>query len=484
MSERRKPGKRHPRYSLAAWTVCLAAFLIVIGLAFLRAPAPQAPGQKDRTAAVFDPGYIMGKLPARSEGNDTIPPFGEKSRYTLAAYGLQGFYQSSDSALPWSIELPETKLEAQLVKRGPEPEVVTENITISWELAPDKWTDNGNVELPALRGDFVRAEGQNHFTADLAISVGALRAESFNPYQLVKITAKDGHGKILAESAACLALSPGFGCAHCHADPGFGILELHDRRNGTSLAADAKNGVKAGCKNCHMPIMVTDDGKYESGGLMDFSATIHAWHAPYLAGRGADACLSCHIGLGSVPDAGSPPQALFLRDLHRERGLDCVNCHGHMEDHSLALLEAEKLAGQPLADKFTAIIKTRRPEGAGKIVPRRAWAQLPDCTSCHDFSQKPPFDASAFGKWTGTKDGEAEPFSRRRDFSDVVRCATCHGAPHAVYPAQNPLWPVRDNIPPLQYQRAARPLGGGGNCAVCHAQPMDMPIHHPLVEEQ
>lgn len=42
-----------------------------------------------------------------------------------------------------------------------------------------------------------------------------------NPYPVITLRAKDEKtGKLLAESAAVLAVSPGFGCAQCHANAG------------------------------------------------------------------------------------------------------------------------------------------------------------------------------------------------------------------------------------------------------------------------
>ena len=65
----------------------------------------------------------------------------------------------------------------------------------------------------------------------------------------------------------------------------------------------------------------------------------------------------------------------------------------------------------------------------------------------------------------------------------MVRCTTCHGAPHAVYPARNPLTENLDNIPPIQYQHLAAPFGSRKNCAVCHGRAMEYSAHHPLVED-
>ena len=116
-----------------------------------------------------------------------------------------------------------------------------------------------------------------------------------------------------------------------------------------------------------------------------------------------------------------------------------------MEDHSLALLKAEQEAGLPQAAKLMSGI-TAREVPLDKIKGRLPWVQEPDCTSCHNFSEKPNLlTASAFNKWTPRSEGLSGLFSRRRDDMLMVRCIVCHGAPHAVYPARNPLADNLDN---------------------------------------
>lgn len=237
------------------------------------------------------------------------------------------------------------------------------------------------------------------------------------------------------------------------------------------------------CRSCHVGLKGGKAGEGKSGPELSVSAAIHGWHATYLADRGADACKTCHVDLGRTgDDPKDAPRRLFARDFHVDRGLSCVRCHGFMEDHSLALLKAEQEAGLPQAAKLMSGI-TAREVPLDKIKGRLPWVQEPDCTSCHNFSEKPNLlTASAFNKWTPRSEGLSGLFSRRRDDMLMVRCIVCHGAPHAVYPARNPLADNLDNLPPLQYQQQAATLGSYGNCALCHGQPMDFSAHHPLVQ--
>ena len=172
---------------------------------------------------------------------------------------------------------------------------------------------------------------------------------------------------------------------------------------------------------------------------------------------------------------------MFARDFHVDRGLTCVSCHGFLENHALALLKAEHDAGREQAAKAMAGIAPRE-TSAKAIKPRMSWSQQPDCASCHDFSEKPdPRTASAFNAWTDKTEGTGGLFGNRKDDMLMVRCIACHGAPHALYKARNPLAEDLDNIPPLQYQQQAAPLGAYGNCAACHGEPKDFSAHHPPV---
>lgn len=449
--------------------------------------------------APADPGYILENLPPEGSLAAPVPPFAPEQNLVLVGFGLQGMYQTTDNTAAWTLSTPGPVLAAQVIKRGPGPQIVTSGIRLAWEREPE----TGTPDKEALRGEMLPDADGLSFAA--AIPVSARQADGrINPYPLITLIATDADsGAELARSAAVLAVSPGYGCAHCHADNGKAILEVHDRHQKTTLQDMAAKG-PVDCRTCHGPAdgppgsPPQDSPDGSPGGSPDnasgkdadhsgrvaglsVSAAIHGWHAPYLADRAGDACLSCHIGLGRSPeDSASRPRPLFARSMHIERGLSCVNCHGVMENHALALLTAENSAPDSPAAAAMARITPRPPVKDGKITPRLPWKQQPDCTGCHDFARKPRLEtASGFNHWT---DDAAGLFSRRLENMGVLRCPACHGAPHALYPARNPLGGDRDNLAPLQYQELPRPLGAVGNCALCHNEPMDYSAHHDLVE--
>ncbi len=494
----RRPHKK-PFFSMACLLRAGAcAFLALAGLLTpLCAEAQAAPVGKTRSVsspALLAPGksplparpYIMNDLPAWGLLPTPGMPFDPSQDYVLTGSGLQGLYQTRERDVAWTLSQPERILSVQLIKRGASPEVVTQGVRIFWELGPEVALTPSPVvgeDSPSHRGNMALAEDGLSFTA--AIPVTARQSNGIrNPYPVARFTATDASGKVLASSAAVLAVSPGFGCASCHKDDQFAILAAHDRGQKTKLQAQARKGAAVACRSCHTGLDANGPGK----GL-SVSAAIHASHAPRLAGKKEESCLSCHIGLGVsaqesktalAANRALPPRPLFARDVHTERGLNCTHCHGALEDHALALLAAEKEAGQALAAPLMRVISPRSAQTIADIAPRLPWKQEPDCAGCHDFTAKPrPNASSAFNHWTKSSE---ELFSMRTDDTGSLRCVTCHGAPHALYPARNPVSRDRDNIAPLQYQQHARPLGAAGNCAMCHVQDMDNSAHHPLVE--
>lgn len=480
------------RYAVRAWVAALLVFLV--WLVFTVASGPPDPsvvgaGRKTEQEQKpdLDAVYVVENLPSWGALPTPGLPFGPGDEYVLVSYGLQGLYLNTSHSKIWNLSQPVPVLNAQLIKRGDSPQVVTENVTLTWEMDAQtallEQTEDGNNEAdPSLRrrGDMAPSPDGLSFTSPVPVS--AMQTDGIqNPYPIVRITAKDSEsGQVLAESAAVVAVSPDLGCSLCHADAGMAILEVHDRHQGTSLQESAKSGTAVSCRDCHSGLG-SDPAKPVSEGGMSVSAAIHGWHAQYLPGKDSKACLTCHAGLGkSHADDEKHLRPLFARDLHIERGLGCINCHGPLEDHSLALLKAEKDAGNDAAATAMERLQPRSVEKIEDISPRMPWLQEPDCTGCHDFEIKPlSGSASAFNMWTEDPSGL---FSQRADGMAMVRCLSCHGAPHAIYPAENPVGRDRDNIVPLQYQQHARPLGAAGNCALCHMQSMEFSAHHPLVE--
>jgi len=423
------------------------------------APKPQAPAAAGPRAAATVP-----------YGTPTnVPPFDPLgSAYVLTAWSDTGMRLFSDCDAVFSLGGPFVTLRAQLVKRGPKPEIVTEGVTLSYVLedmqAPKAVSPSGLTprgEMKAAGGVFA-AEG---------VPVAPYTAKGeYQPYPLVRVEARDpATGAVLAATKAVLANSAKYGCAGCHGGdasvPGISpetagkILAAHDKLSGTKLAAEAAAGKPAACVSCHP----------ETGGSghLPLSASLHGFHARKVNDFGAQACTACH-------PATAP--TVFSRDHHADRGLSCIRCHGEMPVHAAGLLLAPGSAGTKSAAKLLALLGDQ----VKTVAPRAPWTSEPDCSGCHNFTTRPATaTASAAGKWT--KDA-GDLYHLRKDDAQVLDCAACHGAAHATYPSENPLGRDRDNIAPIEYQGFAKPLGANGNCAVCHTQDMDpaASVHHPI----
>ncbi|MEG6506287.1 cytochrome c3 family protein [Nitratidesulfovibrio sp. 1201_IL3209] len=485
------------------------------------APARTAPAQDSTVPqAEARTGTGYGRLVT------DVPPFDpDKDGHVLVAWSRQGMQHVTDAEPAWTLLPPGSTLRAQLVHRGPGPQAVTEGVTLTWRLDGEakpsaaqpaavadssltpagqaattpsatpaaKGAEGAQGKAPQFSGELKLVEGTTLYEATGIPVLPYVGKDRFNPYPTVTVEARDASGALLAVTRCVLPVSTEMGCRNCHGGPwkvggvagispatAADVLEVHDRINGTDLAQRAKSGTTVVCRDCHEPGGDTAAGKAgakPSGTPVPpaMSAAIHGWHAAYMGGRGADACNSCHP---SAPDGATR----FWRDYHVTKGLDCTRCHGAMEDHALSLLRKEQEAGNPAADRLMAAITPVAVQDVKDMAPRTPWVNLPDCAGCHDFAEKPrSATASAFNKWTADAAGL---YAERTDDTTMLRCPACHGAPHAVYPARNPLGRDRDNIPPMQYQQHARSMGASGNCFVCHGETPEFSVHHPLVERK
>ena len=429
----------------------------------------------------------------------TIPPFDkDKDEYVLLSWNSQGMHTISDSSPYWIIQPPANNIFAQLVKRGDSPEIITAEVEISYQAEegfeyPEKqvrfWNHAnqllGNDLAPGVGVEGLKVSGimqvdEDHraFSAAAVPVVPYSEDGSFNPYPVFTITATDKtSGKILATTKTVVPTSTEMGCKNCHGGgwqvagiagmtdkTSLDVLATHDRISGTDLVERAKNGEPMFCQSCHADSNLGTQGNPE---LLNLSAAIHGWHANFLTDReGAQACSACH------PSRSKGPTQFFRS--HHSEFMDCTNCHGTMEDHSLSLLKKELEAGKKSAARLMENLQARVVDSVAEIKPRSPWINEPDCLTCHEeFEMGSSMDA--FNIWT---EGSEELFRNRHDQMEAMMCAACHSSPHAVYPATlNKLGTNRDSIQPLQYQGNDRPIGN--DCTVCHTVQPEFEGHHP-----
>ena len=467
-------------YYYPLWIAGVTLSLVFFGAALWSGPASLPP--------VAENALQKATTPSRQDLNKDydaeaviIPPFDPaSSQYVLTVWSKNGLTQIIDPTPAWSLLPPGTVLEAQLIHRGPDLAVAAQDVTLrySLDISPQGPLQDANGNPLPRTGTFTLKEGDvSVFTTPVIPAMPYSGKGSFTPYPLVTVEAVDKAGTVLATTRTVLPMSTEMGCKNCHTgdwrvegragmdtSTAGDILRVHDRINNTQLAAQAAAGNAINCTSCH---------SLENKTGLNLSAAMHGWHAAYMGKQGAEACASCH-------PSGPHSVTQFGNDLHAAKGLDCTRCHGFLEDHAISLLNHESSAGKATAQRLAGAIAPRLASTQDKITPRIPRVNMPSCASCHDFTTKPSSEtASAFNKWTKN---ETELFSNSVDDSGQLRCSACHGASHALYPVENPFGRNRSNIPPVQHQQVAAPFGAFGNCAVCHNTPMDVSMHHPIVE--
>jgi len=446
-----------------------------------------------------------------------VPAFDAASaEYVLLAWNDLGMHCLSDSDPWWVILPPANTIWAQLIRRGPQPELVTAGVELRysvevgfeqpqnhvrfWEFAASNF---GAALVPptglagkGMAGRLEPRDGVAAFTAEMIPVVPYPDSGIYDPYPTFTIEAYDqATGEQLAQTRMVAPTSSEMGCKNCHAgewrflnQAGFSeetsrdILAVHDRMNRTNLLAEALAGRPRICAACHQDPALGTDGNPE---LLNLSAAIHGFHANYMPDMEEAACLMCHP---SREDGATR----CLRGRHgSDVGLTCVECHGTLEDHALSLVKHEHEAGKSGAARLMVHLKPNAVDSIEQIHGRMPWIHQPDCLNCHRGFDLPEgaseailhedfldadaiIEIDAFNQWTSG----ADALYRNRTDDRGLMCSACHGSPHAIYPALNPMAADLDNIGPLQYQGIAGTIGTESHCEICHTVPRTQEGHH------
>ncbi len=414
-----------------------------------------------------DPGSYPGAAststpaPTATPSRGTPPPAGE---YQLIGWNDLGMHCMNESFANLAVLPPYNTLWAQLIRTGPEPEIVTDNVVIEYRFRnnttsvgkTDFWQYAGQlfgVNLPpdvgltgARLSGVMKPEGDHFIIEGVPLTPYEDNApHAPQPYQLAELVAKDATtGKVLAQTTFVAPVSTEMNCDDCHYDGMEGIatgnvetniLALHDKEEGTNLMAQRP----VLCANCH--------GSNALGmpGNPNLPSLSHAIHGKHGGGEGSDDeggedCDDDGIPNGLDPTDGcddrgglsAPEQVVATSDVQAEcyqchpgpqtkclrgtmaaAGLSCQDCHGSMKD---------------LANES-----------------REPWVDLPQCGSCHgpQYAEEP-------GKLFRQSKGHGGLY-----------CEACHGSPHAILPSTE----ERDNIQVIRLQGYADTLR---ECSVCH----------------
>ena len=464
--------------------------------------------QEKEVLAAYIISEIMGKdvegtaTPYQAkELADVTPGFDKKkAEYILLVWNDLGMHCISDSD-PWFVILPPANtLEAQVIKRGPLPEIVSEGIELQYEVEPgfenpaahvDFWkyadknfgaTPEENVGLFGfgINGKFKYNEERNSYIAAGIPVVPYKDDGTYLPYPTFTVKAVETEtGNVLMETKVITPTSTEMGCRNCHeggwrvnnvagidAETSTNILAVHDRINDTSLLSEAKAGNPKLCQSCHADPALAAKG---DSTIVNFSAAMHGWHANYLPYNDARACVLCH-------PASKTGNTRCSRGFHNTLNLSCTDCHGTMQEHGLALLKGEE--SKPAAKRLMANLNPTRVNTVDEINPRWPWVKEPDCLTCHENFDKPAEDVNSYNVWN---DDFSELYRIRTD-EIGIRCEACHGSTHALYPATNPFSRNRDNMQPMQYAGQPTPIGSNFKCETCHIIKMEGSVHHENME--
>lgn len=326
---------------------------------------------------------------------------------------------------------PFNNLHAQVIRRGIEPDIVTEDdVTVEYFFASNtRSADKTNfwkyapalfgVNLPAdvgLTGNGMSgtmAYTGNRDYAATGIPITPIDDNGMeNPYPLATVRVRQG-STVVATTQTVVPVSWEMSCNICHDTAGIStgvdILRKHDAMHGTHL----EQNQPVNCSTCH-----ADNALGTTGieGVPNLSAAMHGAHAPRMGMAGlAVSCYACHPGV----------RTQCQRDIHSALGMNCFSCHTSME---------------ALADP------TRRP-----------WLDEPKCADCHS---RPGFEFEEPGKL----------FKESRGHGGVA-CLSCHGSPHAITPTVTQV----DNVQAMALQGHT---GVINDCLVCHTQTPDESFFH------
>lgn len=310
-----------------------------------------------------------------------------------------------------------------------------------------------------------------------------------NYYPMMRITAKNTAGTVLATTDIVLPISDEVGCATCHSstsgytaampsrgwvnnpDPAkdmkLNLLRKHDERFQTlplfQTAATQVGYSTAGleatvttllkpvmCYACHGSAFVSIPGV---AGVLPQTTALHRLHAGVInpvtgvtmdAGTTRDTCYTCHPGPKTQCLRGAMGTLLTSTGAH---AIECQSCHGN-----LSALGSSSRTG---------------------------WFSEPNCANCHTglasatnttlaytsaFSSGTTLRTPADATFATNANSPTAGFALFRTSSGHggLQCEACHGSTHAEFPT--PI--VNDNVQSVNLQGHAGMLV---ECASCHA---------------
>lgn len=415
------------------WPGTAALLLIVLAAVGLMWPSPAA-------ATICPAPYRSARRTAFSQTSTitaTTTSVTTSPIYKIIGWNDLGMHCMNESFANLAVLPPYNTLWAQVVRQGPQPEIVTTNVTVAYDIVDNTYSAGKTdfwqyvqalfgVSLPpnvgltgaTLAGDMEPAV--DHFRID-GIPLTPYRDSApttWYPYQLARLVARDSTtGQVLASTMAVAPVSTEMRCDTCHYDGAHGIatgnietniLALHDDEENTNLMGNRP----VLCAECHGSNALGLPGDPD---LPNLSRAMHEKHAPEdeAAVPGLDTAVDPNDGTNDCYLCHPGQVTQCLRDVMYSSGMRCMDCHG----------------------------------GTAQVADpnRRPWIDEPRCGDCHgsQFAENP------------------NTLFRNSLGHGGVYCEACHGSPHAILPTIQ----ANDNIQNITLQGHAGTLD---TCQVCH----------------
>ena len=363
-------------------------------------------------------------------GGTTIP---QSTEFVVLAWNDLGMHCLNPTYDTAVVLPPYNTVWAQVIRRGEPPQIVTSGITVEYRLINNTYSygkthgtsDYGQFwdNCPALFGiSLAHDTGLNlvdptihnglsgtmlpkgdHFEVDGIPLTPVDDSLTWNPYQVVEVTVRDAGNSIIAQTRATAPTSEEMNCAKCHGANAFiDVLTKHDSNQSTTLL----NQTPVLCAKCHGSPALGQTGPGTSGKYL--SQAMHGFHAGVSP---PPTCYDCHPGATTQCSRS---------ERHSAADGNCVTCHGS------------------LSQVGSSIPATRIP-----------WVNEPKCVACH----------------TGVAEVDTlTTLYRNAQGHGNLRCAACHGSPHAMIPTNRAQ--ASDHYQALQYQGGAKSIG---SCGICHS---------------
>lgn len=396
---------------------------------------------RNQVTAALEPFNVYLPITAKGSGS----PIVGTDEYVVIAWNDLGMHCYNRDFQDLAVLPPYNTLWAQVIRRADPPEIVTQGIRVHYSFPNNTYSVGKSnfweydqqlfgVDLPpdvgltgnGLAGDMDLAASNDHFVVE-GIPLTEYNDGDHNtrvPYQLADIVVYDDQDNELTRNQVVAPVSTEMRCDNCHFDGNIegiatgkvetNILTLHDRENAEEYPAGHDTPLidrrPILCAECHSSNALGAPGVPEVPSL---SNAMHEKHAGIVPDS-IDGCYQCHPG----------PQTQCLRDVmsNSSSQMDCVSCHGDMEQVS----------------------KNPNP-----------WLNEPRCDNCHDQG--------------GYEQNHA--LYRMSSGHGGIYCEACHDSTHAIAPSSQP----EDAIKFINLQGYSGTLD---RCTVCHlTQPTEPGPH-------